>query len=255
MNAKLSVVIISYNESQNIADCIHSVKAVADEVIVVDSYSTDTTVAIAESLGAKVILQKFLGHIEQKNWAKDQAEHDFVLSLDADERLSPELLGSIASEKQSGFHHSGYYMNRLNFVGNHAIKGCGWYPDKKLRLWNRHQGRWIGVNPHDKFRLKSGYPKTSLKGDLLHYSYKNRAEVWSKSIKYGKIGAEYARNLTFPELLIKVTVSPIFKFFRNYFLKGGIMYGLNGLVVCLGQVVESYLKYSRGLVLKMGFNR
>ena len=136
-SAKLSVVIIAYNESDQIADCIKSVNGLADEILVVDSFSTDDTVSIAESLGARVLQHKFEGHIQQKNWAKDQATNNFVLSIDADERLTLELKESIAQEKELGFHHSGYYMNRLNFIGSKALKCCGWYPDKKLRLWNR----------------------------------------------------------------------------------------------------------------------
>lgn len=250
-NALLSVVIITYNESDSIADCIKSVKPIADEIIVVDSFSTDNTVAIAEQLGAKVIQHAFAGHIQQKNWAKDQATHKFVLSLDADERLSKELCDSIATEKRVGFHHSGYYMNRLNFIGNSPIKGCGWYPDKKLRLWNRELGKWSGINPHDKFRLKSGYPKMRLEGDLWHYSYKNRNELFRKSINYGKIGAKYTQTLSYYTLLGKLLFSPLFKFIRNYFFKGGLIYGMNGFAICVCQFIESYIKYLLGFKLKI----
>ncbi len=247
---KLSVVIITFNESHNIEDCIESVREVADEILIVDSFSSDDTISKAEALGARVIPHTFEGHIEQKNWAKDQASFKFVLSIDADERLSQELIGSILREKQKGFHHSGYYMNRLNFIGKHPIKGCGWYPDKKLRLWNRHLGKWAGINPHDKFRLQHGYPKMKLSGDLWHYSYANRSELFKKSINYGKIGAKYAKTLPFLILLGKMTFSPLFKFLRNYFLKGGIIYGLNGLVICVCQLIEGYIKYFRGFGLK-----
>lgn len=249
--AKLSAVIIAYNEANFIAECITSLKDVADEVLVVDSFSTDETVSIAEKLGARVLQHKFEGHIEQKNWAKDQATHKFVLSLDADERLSETLRDSIVIEKKLGFHHSGYYMNRLNFIGKKPIKGCGWYPDKKLRLWNKDLGKWSGINPHDKFRLRSGYPRMKLEGDLLHYSYENRKELFKKSIGYGKIGAKYTRTLPYYTLIGKLLFSPLFKFFRNYFFKGGIAYGINGLSICACQIIESYLKYIYGFGLKI----
>ncbi len=249
--AKLSVVIITYNEADQIADCIDSVMGLADEILVVDSFSDDNTAAIANALGARVLQHEFAGHIEQKNWAKNQAEHTFVLSLDADERLSDELRRNIATEKKIGFHHSGYYMNRLNFIGEKPIKGCGWYPDKKLRLWNRDLGKWTGINPHDKFRLKSGFPKMKLEGDLWHYSYENRKELFQKSISYGKIGAKYTRTLPYYTLVSKLLFSPIFKFFRNYFFKGGIAYGMNGLAICFCQLIESYLKYIYGFGSKI----
>lgn len=249
--AKLSAVIITYNEANCITDCINSLKDIADEILVVDSFSTDETVSIAEKLGARVLQHKFEGHIEQKNWAKDQATHKFVLSIDADERLSETLRDSIAVEKKLGFHHSGYYMNRLNFIGNKPIKGCGWYPDKKLRLWNRDLGKWSGINPHDKFRLRSGYPRMKLEGDLWHYSYENRKELFKKSINYGKIGGRYTRTLPYYTLIGKLLFSPLFKFFRNYFLKGGIAYGMNGLSICICQFIESYIKYIYGFGLKI----
>lgn len=248
---KLSVVIITFNEADQIADCIDSVTGLSDEILVVDSYSTDNTVAIAKALGARVLQHEFIGHIEQKNWAKDQAEHTFVLSLDADERLSDELRRNIATEKKLGFHHSGYYMNRLNFIGSKSIKGCGWYPDKKLRLWNRDLGKWSGINPHDKFRLRSGYPRMKLEGNLWHYSYKNRKELFKKSINYGKIGGRYTLTLPYLTLIWKLLFSPIFKFVRNYFFKGGIAYGLDGLTICICQIIESYLKYIYGFGLKI----
>jgi glycosyltransferase involved in cell wall biosynthesis len=249
-SASLTLVVITYNEAHYIADCIESAKDIVDEILVVDSFSTDKTVEIATALGATVLQHSFAGHIEQKNWAKDQVQSDYVLSLDADERLSEELKAQIELEKQAGFMFSGYYMNRLNYIGQHAIKGCGWYPDKKMRLWNRKQGVWMGINPHDRFRLKSGFPKTHLKGDIIHFSYKNRKELYQKSIRYGIIGAEHAKSLDIFTLLFKVSISPLFKFFRNYFLKGGIVYGIDGLSICFCQLIESYIKYSRGLALK-----
>src|ERR1019366_408968 len=152
---KLSVVIITFNEEENIAKCIDSVKEIADEVVVVDSFSTDKTRDIAESKGARFIQHKFEGHIQQKNWAKDQASHNYVLSLDADETLSAELKTAITETKKI-FSSYGYTMNRLNFYCGKPIKTCGWYPDRKLRLWNRAKGEWKGVNPHDKFELDEG---------------------------------------------------------------------------------------------------
>src|SRR5688572_22507686 len=141
--SKLSVVIITFNEENNIARCIDSVNGIADEVVVVDSFSTDKTEEIAKGKGARFIQHTFKGHIEQKNYAKEQAQYDYVLSLDADEALSEELKNSIKQAK-TDFAVHGYTMNRLNFYEDKPIKTCGWYPDKKLRLWDRKEGEWRG---------------------------------------------------------------------------------------------------------------
>ncbi len=125
--SKLSVVIIANNEEENIGRCIASVEGLADEIIMVDSFSTDKTCEIAHNLGARVIQHTFEGHIEQKNWAREQVIYPYVLSLDADESLSEELKNSIAAVKND-FKFDGYTMNRLNFYCGKPIKTCGWYP-------------------------------------------------------------------------------------------------------------------------------
>ena len=251
MENQISVVIISYNESKNIGRCIESVKSVADEIIVVDSFSTDNTKEIAESLGAKVIQHSFEGHIQQKNWAKEQAQNEFVLSLDADEALSPELANEILKEKNEGFPFAAYTMPRLNFVGNTPIKGCGWYPDRKLRLWRGIDGKWTGINPHDRLKMNMGFDQKKLRGDLLHYSYNNRNEILKKSKKYGTIGAKFTQTLSWEKLVYKLLFSPLTKFLRNYLFKKGITYGYTGFVICYGQMIESYTKYWGGIKLKL----
>ncbi len=248
---QLSVVIITFNEESRITRCIESVKSVADEIIVVDSFSKDNTKQIAESLGAVVLEHAFEGHIQQKNWAKQQAKFSFVLSLDADEALSPELAQEIQVEKERGFPFAAYTMPRLNFVGNTPVRGCGWYPDRKLRLWRGVDGDWTGINPHDRLKMNMGYEQKRFVGDLLHYSYNNRREIIRKSKAYGKIGSKYVSNLDWFTVLYKLIFSPPIKFFRNYFLKNGISYGLTGLVICSGQVLETYTKYWRGFILKL----
>ena len=155
MSSKLSVVIITFNEERNIAKCIESIKPIADEILVVDSFSTDQTKSIAESLGAKVIQNAFKGHIQQKNFAKELAQFEFILSLDADEWLSSKLVSEIANQKDLDFPFAAYTMPRLNFVGDRAVKTCGWYPDRKLRLWRSKDGSWTGVNPHDKLKMNN----------------------------------------------------------------------------------------------------
>jgi glycosyltransferase involved in cell wall biosynthesis len=150
---RISCVIITLNEERNLARCIGSLQGVADDVVVVDSFSSDGTERIAKEHGARFVQHKFEGHIEQKNWAITQAQHSWVLSLDADEALSEELRNSITAAKQRD-DADGYTMNRLTNYCGRWIRHGGWYPDRKLRLWDRRKGRWTGVNPHDRFELE-----------------------------------------------------------------------------------------------------
>jgi glycosyltransferase involved in cell wall biosynthesis len=246
---KLSVVIITFNEEENIASCIDSAREVADEVVVVDSFSTDNTCSIAAGKGAKVLQHKFDGHIEQKNWAKDQAANSFVLSLDADERLSAGLREAIKRAKQN-FLYDGYTMNRLNFYCGRAIKTCGWYPDAKLRLWNKSMGQWSGINPHDKFELDSGGKKAHLQGDLLHYTFPNRQSFLSQVEKFAGISALYLKDRNVFYLFAKMIFSAPFKFARNYFFNLGFTEGFTGLFICYHQSREVYLKYWMALKMK-----
>ena len=152
---KLSVVIIAFNEEKNIERCLKSVLNIADEIVVIDSGSTDRTVELSKTYNAIIVTQDFLGHIEQKNFALTHAKYDFCLSLDADEALSKELEKSIIQVKEQDI-VSAYSMNRLTNYCGKWIKHCGWYPDVKLRLWNKNEGQWSGTNPHDKFVMNDG---------------------------------------------------------------------------------------------------
>lgn len=256
---KISAVIITFNEEQHIGNCIQSVAHIADEIIIVDSFSKDRTVEIAENMGAIVLQHAFEGHIQQKNWARKQARFDWVLSLDADECLSQELLEQILSLKRMHFKVNaneekpiyGFTMNRLNHLNNKPIKGCGWYPDKKLRLWNNRFGQWTGTNPHDRFELQNSLETQHIKGDILHYTYNDRKSVLKQAIKFGKIGAQNVKDQFLLTIFIKMLISPSVKFFKNYFIKRGIIYGWNGFFICICQWLESFIKYSYGFLLNL----
>jgi glycosyltransferase involved in cell wall biosynthesis len=256
---RLSVVIITFNEENYIGNCIQSVKSLADEIVVVDSFSNDRTCEIAENMGATVVQHAFEGHIQQKNWAKDQANFDWVLSLDADECLSTELFNSILNIKTGQFSETtienkpilGYSMNRLNHLGGKPIKGCGWYPDRKLRLWNRRSGHWAGTNPHDRFELKDSFVQKHLDGDILHFTYINKKAVLNQAIKFGNIGAKTLENAFLLTIILKFITSPSIKFLKNYFIRGGFKYGWNGFYICACQWLESFLKYGKGILLNL----
>ncbi len=250
MNA-LSIVIITFNEQENLARCIDSVREVADEVVVVDSFSTDKTEVIAKAKGARFMQHKFDGHIEQKNFAKEQARHDWVLSIDADEMLSDELRQSILEAKKN-WEADGYTMNRLNFYCGQPVKTCGWYPDTKLRLWNRTKGEWTGTNPHDKFELVKGSALKHLAGDLLHNTYPTHQSFLAQREKFARISALHLQSNSLFFLLIKMLLSAPFKFLRNYIFKLGFTDGSTGFTICYHQSREVFLKYFYAIQLKDG---
>lgn len=240
----LSVVIITLNEERNIERCIKSVQALADEVVVVDSLSTDRTREIAQRLGARVIEQAFLGHIEQKNFAKDQAKNDWVLSLDADEALTQALEASICSVLENP-QYTGYRMNRLtNFCGQ-WIKHSGWYPDTKLRLFRKEAGRWQGTNPHDRFDLDDNAPSGFLKGDLLHYSFYTVEEHLAQIEKFSSIAAKakFDKGESLPPIMHRIKAFA--KFFKAYVLKLGFLDGYYGWVIARNSAKATYLKYQK----------
>jgi glycosyltransferase involved in cell wall biosynthesis len=241
---QLSVVIITYNEARNISRCIDSVKEIADDIVVVDSFSTDNTAEIAETKGARIVMHKFSGHIEQKNWAITQAKYPFILSLDADEALSDELKQSILQAKNS-MQSDGYTMNRLTNYCGKWVHYCGWYPDKKLRMWDSTKGRWGGINPHDKFEMNADASIVQLKGNLLHYSYYTLTDHINQVNKFTDISALALFKMGKTSGIFKILCSPVFKFIRDYFLKLGFLDGYIGFVICRISAHAAFLKYAK----------
>jgi glycosyltransferase involved in cell wall biosynthesis len=240
---KLSAVIITFNEEKNIARCLDSVKEVADDILVVDSFSTDKTELICKEKNVRFILHSFEGYKQQKNWAIMQAKYPHILSLDADEALSDELKQSIVSVKNN-WHYEGYVMNRLTNYCGKWIYHCGWYPDKKLRLFDSRKGKWGGGEVHEIYLLHEKNSKAGfLKGDILHYSYYSIEEHRRQSQKYADISARFlhgrGRKVSFSMIWLKAG----FKFVRNYFFKMGFLDGRLGWIICKITAHETYLKY------------
>lgn len=242
-SVSISGVVITFNEEQNIERCLSSFKDIVDEIIVVDSNSTDATVAIARSIGAKVVNQNFLGHIEQKNFAASLATQDVILSLDADEVLSPELKESIVQIKKN-FVADGYKFNRLTNYAGHWVRHGGWYPDTKLRLWKAGSGSWQGQNPHDEFRLSEGKP-VKLKGDLLHYSIDSVEEHKKVIEKFSSIAAKAMYSKSKKGYWYKQYFNPFVKFIKYFFLKLGFLDGRTGFIVAWYSSYATYLKYNK----------
>jgi len=244
MQIQLSVVIITFNEEKNIARCINSVSEIADEVVVVDSFSTDSTEQICTALGVTFIKQKFLGHIEQKNFAISKASFPYILSLDADEALSNELLATVKKIKEN-WQADGYILNRKTNYCGQWIKHCGWYPDPKLRLWDSRKGYWGGVNPHDIFIMEAGAQVVKIKGDLLHYSFYTMSQHLEQVNKFTQIGAEQLFSKGKRPGFYQLFCKPGFKFFISYFLKRGFLDGFYGYCICKISAHAVYLKYAK----------
>jgi len=242
---QLSVVIITFNEEKNIGRCLDSVKGIADDIAVIDSFSKDRTEEICRSKNARFIQHKFEGHIEQKNWAVTQAKFPYILSLDADEALDDQLKKNILAIKNN-WTHDGYYMNRLTNYCGKWIHHCGWYPDKKLRLFDSRKGKWGGVNPHDKYEMFAGDESTGfLKGDILHYSYYTTADHYRQVEYFTDISSleyfEKKRKVSF----LRPYLSAAVKFFQSYLLELGFLEGKKGYIICRISAYASFLKYKK----------
>ena len=242
---KLSGVIITFNEERNIEKCLQSLVDVVDEIVVVDSFSTDNTKAICERFNVKFIEQKFLGYVEQKNFALSQATYDHIVSLDGDEALSETLQKSII-ELKSNWKFDGYYANRFNNFCGQWIKHSDWYPNKKLRIFDRRKAKWIGHKIHETISLNSKDSKVGiLKGDILHYTYQSYSEFSQKTEYFSSLSAQSYYDLGKKAPIWKLILNPTWAFFKSYFLRLGFLDGYNGYVICKETARITYLKYSK----------
>jgi glycosyltransferase involved in cell wall biosynthesis len=239
---KLSVVIICFNEEKNIGRCIDSVVNVADEILILDSYSTDQTVAIAESRGAIVKQEIFEGFIQKKNKAVELASHHFVLSLDADEALDPVLAGSIQQAKENNTHLA-YRMNRCSNYCGKFIRHGSWYPDAKIRLFDRRVAQWGGTNPHDKIVLEEKVQVEQLKGDILHYSYDTISAHVIQNNKLSTLAAESLFAEGKRTNLFNILLRPYWAFFVSYIARAGFLDGLYGFVIAVQIAHMTFLKH------------
>lgn len=248
---KLSVAIITFNEERNIERCIRSVLPIADEIIIVDSFSTDKTEEICQSFNLKFIKNPFKGHIEQKNFALELCSHDYIISLDADEALSDELLEQIKKVKND-FVYDAYEFNRLTNYSGFWVRHSGWYPDTKLRLIKKNAAKWGGTNPHDILLLEPSKTLGFLKGDLLHYSYESISSHITQTNKFTTIAAKQAFAQGKRSSIFKIVSRPFLKFLRDYFYKLGFLDGRYGFIICYINALSAFLKYSKIYELQNG---
>lgn len=245
---KISATIITFNEEENIKRCIDSVLEVADEIVVVDSYSTDQTEKICSSFDqVRFIKNEFKGHIEQKNFAIQQAKHEWILSLDADECLSDNLkteIENIKSKKEDKF--QAYSMPRLNNYCGQWIRHSGWYPDRKVRLWNRKMGKWGGHNPHDRVILDNGIQSGKLNSNLLHYTIASLSAHINQVNKFSEIAAlQLFNSQKKPSATFKMIFDPPFMFIKRYILQLGFLDGFYGLTIAVISAQAKFLKYAK----------
>jgi len=239
----ISAVVITYNEERNIRRCLESLSW-AREIVVVDSDSTDATVEIAREYTDRVLSHPFEGYVGQKNFALDQASGEWVLSVDADEVVTPELLARIREVwPAQREHYNGFTVNRLSRFSGRWMRHCGWYPDRKLRLFRRSRGRWEGDDLHEKVCLDG--PVMDLGADLLHYTYENLSENIRKIQSYSTIFAraqhERGRRASLWDLLAR----PPAKFLKSYLLKRGFLDGRHGLILSMTATFYVFLKYAK----------
>jgi glycosyltransferase involved in cell wall biosynthesis len=241
--SRLSACLIVMNEADRIGDCLASLDF-CDEIVVVDSHSTDATRELAEAAGARVIEHDWLGHRAQKQFAVEQATHDWILALDADERLSPELREEIISLRAAGFAGAnGWSMPRLSHHLGIWIRYGSWYPNRQLRLFDRRRGRWGGRDPHDRWEMQGSEGR--FRGDLLHIPYRSFEEHLQTLTQYASISAarmyEDGRRANILDLLVR----PPLRFLRGFVFKRGFLLGRRGLTLAWLDARSVWLKYTR----------
>lgn len=237
--AKLSVIIITKNEAENIRACLDSVKW-ADEIIVVDSGSSDATVEICRELGAKVHEHDWPGFGMQKNRALSYATHEWIFSIDADERVTAELQSQLI-KAMADCSEDGFYVPRLSQFCGRFIRHSGWYPDYVLRLFKRTKGRFSDDMVHERVILEGTAGRLS--SPLLHYSYLNKADVQRKTEQYARAGAMQMLKNGKTATLADAPLRASWAFIRTYFLRLGFLDGMAGFNVALMNFRTTYLKY------------
>jgi len=241
---QISAVIITKNEERNIERCLMSLQGVVDEIVVIDSFSTDNTKEICEKYNTNFFQQEWLGYAEQKNYANSLAKYDIILSIDADEALSDELRQSIVNLKLSENPH---FVCLIDFLPNYCGKWiyyCGWRPNKKIRIFNRTQAKWTGAI-HEMVSYPSDVAVIQLKGDMLHYSYYSIEEHILKANKFSTLSAKAYFEKGKKYSLIALLSKTSWRFLRDYFFRGGFLDGFYGFVICKIEAMATFLKYAK----------
>lgn len=246
---KLTAVIITFNEEKKIPACLASLQGVADEIIVMDSMSADRTPDICRQFGVKLYQQPWAGYGQQKNQAAQLASHDFILSMDADEALTPALQHAINQAKKQGL-QGVYSMNMRNIYYGYPLRWGGYYPYVKTRIYNRREVKWNVRKVHETLEIPPGTRRTHLEGDIEHRS-KDTIEQHLASInRYTSLTAHVYFEQGKRGAFFKMLFSPVFTFFVNYIIRLGILDGAVGFIMARLSAQEAFLKYSKLLLLQ-----
>ena len=222
----ITATIITFNEQDRIAGAIRSLSC-CEEIVVVDSGSTDRTREIAAECGARVIEHEWEGYSRQKNFAAAHAKNDWILSIDADERVSVELAGEIASLTQG--ERAAWSMPRRAFYLGRWINHSGWYPDRKIRLYDRRRARWAGDFVHEALEVDG--PVGNLRGDLLHFPFRNWRDHIARIDRYTRLASEAAKKNGRGGNVLKLFLAPPLTFIKGFLLQAGFLDGWRGLVI------------------------
>jgi glycosyltransferase involved in cell wall biosynthesis len=238
----LTAAFITYNEEVNIAGALESVAGV-EEIVVVDNGSSDATLDICRRYTDRIFHRAWTGYVDQKNYAAEKSSHDWILSLDADERLSPELKEEVWRLRETGFKHSGYRMPRVARFMGRWIRHGDWYPDPQLRLFDRRQGRWQGGRLHESVKVEgsTGW----LQGEIEHYTYRSISDYLLRLNTYSKLAAADYHQRGRSASALKLLGHPPVTFLRGYILKRGFLDGVPGLMVAVMAAVSVYFKYAK----------
>lgn len=237
----ISLVIITLNEEAHLERCIRSAPFV-DDIVVVDSFSTDRTVEIAEKCGARVFQEKWRGYGPQKAFATSQAKNDWILSLDADEALSPELAAEILERFSDLKPEAGYLFPRRSFHLGRWISHGGWYPDYQLKLFNKAKSSWNSAGLHEKVEVGSAL---KMRRDLLHWVFDNLSDQVLTNDRYSTLGAQELATSGKKFSYLKLIFKPFGKFVETYFFKRGFLDGLPGFIISIGAAYSLFLKFAK----------
>lgn len=245
----ISVAVITYNEERNLGDCLRSCDGIADEIVVLDSFSTDRTEEIALGFPkVRFARHAFDGHVEQKNRALALCRNEWVLSLDADERLTPELAEEI--RRLDPGDRVGFRMPRCTFSMGRPMRHSGMYPDRKYRLFQRSRARWTGENPHDHIVVDG--PGGVLRGDILHHSFRDLADQVDTVNRFSSIVAFNRAHRRRPFRPAIAAVKPLVKFFEIYVWKRGFLDGFPGFAVAIVSAFATFLNLTKVRELEGG---